>query len=93
MIVQQIESVITFIMAVAMVMWIIASLLYYPKLNWWMLKIMLVVSFIGTIVAGINAQISYNLGENHMKFAIIFVVNFMLFIVSALLLDQKIRKL
>lgn len=92
MTVQQIENTIALIMALAMVVWVIAGLLYYPTLNWLMPRIMLAVSFIGTVAAGINAQIAYyNLGENYKKFAIAFVVNFILFIVSALLLDREIR--
>lgn len=95
MTVQQIENIITLIMALAMVTWIIAGLLYYPTLNWLMLRIMLGASSLGTIAAEINAQIEdYGLGgENYKKFAIAFIANFMLFIVSAvLLLEEKEKK-
>lgn len=93
MTVQQIENIITLIMALAMATWVIAGLLYCPTLNWLMLRIMLTVSFIGIVAAGINMQIEdYSLGEEYKKFLIAFGVNFMFFIVSALLLDEEIKR-
>ncbi len=92
MTVQQIENGLILIMAMSMVTWIIAGLLYYPTLNRLMLRIMLIVSFIGTVVAGIIMQMEkYSLGENYKKFVIACATNFAFFIVSAYLLDERIK--
>lgn len=88
MTVQQIENGLILIMAMAMVVWVIAGLLYYPTLNWLMIRIMITVSFIGTVIAGIIMQIEkYSLGEK--KFVIVCAINLSLFIVSAYLLDKR----
>lgn len=88
-----IQNGLILIMAMSMVTWVIASLLYYPTLNQLMLRIMLIVSFIGTIVAGIIMQMEkYSLGENDKKFVIACAINFTFFIISAYLLDKEIQR-
>ncbi len=93
MTVQQIENGLILIMAMAMVVWVIAGLLYYPTLNWLMIRIMITVSFIGTVIAGIIMQMEkYSLGENYKKFVIACAINFAFFVVSAYLLDERIKR-
>lgn len=88
-----IQNGLILIMAMSMVTWVIASLLYYPTLNQLMLRIMLIVSFIGTIVARIIMQMEkYSLGENDKKFVIACAINFAFFIISAYLLDKEIQR-